>query len=162
CNQPLPDVLRTEVGEPTRHQVTEIPPVVAHVTEHLLHSQYCDGCGHTTQAELPVDVPRGAFGVRLQAVIALFTGCYHVGKRAVQGALGDLFGVELSLGSVSASEQAVSKSLEMPVEEAVNYIRREPVKNADETSWCERRKKAWLWVAGTPLVAVFLVHAQRG
>jgi len=105
CNQQLPDVLRTEVGEPIRHQVTEIPRVVAHVTEHRLHLQYCDSCGHTTQAALAADVPRGAFGVRLQSVIALFAGCYHVGKRAVQGALGDLFGVDLSLGSVSASEQ---------------------------------------------------------
>jgi transposase len=34
--------------------------------------------------------------------------------------------------------------------------------NADETGFREQRKKAWLWVAVTPLVTVFLVHLKRG
>ena len=161
CHAPLPQLLRTEVGEPLAHQVIEIPPVAAHVTEHQLHAQVCPGCGHTTRAGLPADVPRGTFGVRLQAVITLFTGAYHVSRRMARSALGDLFGVELSLGSVTIAEQTMSEALAAPVDEARQHVQMQPVRHADETGWWERHKRAWLWVAGTPLVAVFLVHSKR-
>jgi hypothetical protein len=47
-----------------RHQVVEIPPVVAEVTEYALHESKCPGCGHTTTAALPEDVPNSCVGVR--------------------------------------------------------------------------------------------------
>ena len=162
CEAVLRTEMRTEVGEPLRHQVAEIPPVQAHVTEHRLHAQACHLCQHATQAELPAGVPTGAFGPRLQAVIALFTGCYHVSKRTAMSALGDLFGTVLSLGSVSKSEQVMSNAVAAPVTEAHEYVQKQPVVHADETSWTERRQRAWLWIAGTPLVAVFMIHAHRG
>lgn len=163
CDGRLPKGVRVDVGEALRHQVIEIPEVKGHVTEHRLHSQYCDGCGHTTQADLPAGVPQGAFGPRLQAALALFTGCYHVSKRTVQSALGDLFGVDLSLGSVSTTEQNVSAALKVPVTEAHQYVQQSTgAVHADETGWREARKRAWLWIAGTALVTVFQIHASRG
>ena len=60
CGSDLPGRTRTEVGEPLRHQVVEIPAVQARVTEHQMHTQHCDACGHTTQADLPDGVPPGA------------------------------------------------------------------------------------------------------
>jgi transposase len=162
CRIRLPRGSRTEVGEPLRHQVTEIPPVKAHVTEHRLHSQMCDRCGHATQAALPDGVPAGAFGPRLLAVVALFTGAYRISKRVAVEALGDLFGVQIALGSVSNAEQAMSEALARPVEEAKDHVREQGAVNADETGWRERRGRAWLWVAATPAVAVFLIHAKRG
>lgn len=160
CQAGLPRHLRTEVGEAMRHQVTEIPPVKAHVTEHRLHAQYCK-CGCTTRAELPDGVTSGCFGVRLQAVLTLFTGCYHVSRRAAAGALSDLFGVQLSLGSVTACEQAMSEALKKPVEQAHQYVQEQEQANADETGWREQRRRAWLWVMATPWVTVFMIHAQR-
>jgi hypothetical protein len=64
----------TAVGEPVRHQVTELPPVRAGVTEHQLQHVQCAACGTTTCAGLPPDVPRGAFGPRLQATVAVLAG----------------------------------------------------------------------------------------
>jgi transposase len=162
CGINLPVRTQTEVGEPRRHQVAEIPAVRAHVTEHQMHTQCCDACGHTTQADLPAGVPAGAFGPRLQAVIVLFTGAYRVSKRVAESALSDLFGVKLSVGSVSASEQTMSAALATPVAEARTYVQQQAVVHADETGWREERKRAWLWIAGTTLVAVFLVHTRRG
>jgi transposase len=162
CQSHLRKSVRTEVGEPLRHQVTEIPPVKAHVTEHRLHCQMCDRCGHATQAALPDGVPSGAFGPRLVAVVALFTGAYRISKRVAVTALSDLFGVELSLGSVSNAEQAISEAIARPVDQAKDHVCQAAAVNADETSWRERRGKAWLWVAATSSVAVFLIHAKRG
>ena len=47
----------------------------------------------------------------------------------------------------------------MPV--ATAYVREQPVVYADETGWQQRRARAWLWVAATPLVTVFRVHRRR-
>src|SRR6476469_9252992 len=45
CQMPLAPAA---VGEPVRHQVTELPPVRAIVTEHQLHHVRCPACGTTT------------------------------------------------------------------------------------------------------------------
>ncbi len=45
-------------GDPFRHQVIEIPPVVAEVVEYLLHALKCRRCGEITAADLPEDVPK--------------------------------------------------------------------------------------------------------
>lgn len=101
-------------------------------------------------------------GPALQAMIAYFTGKLRLSKRGAQDALEDLFGVTLSTGSISAAEQAVSQALAAPVEAARQYVQAQPVVNADETGWRQGRKRAWLWVAVTPWVSVFLIHLRRG
>ena len=50
--------------------------------------------------------------------------------------------------------------LESPVAEAQAYVQTQPA-NVDETSWREGKKKAWLWVAATKLVAIFAIHLSR-
>jgi transposase len=157
CGAPL----RGDDPTPLRHQVTEVPPIAPHITEYQLHTLVCR-CGATTQAALPADVPAGAFGPRLQARVALCTGLYRLSRRTTAGLLEDLFGVPLALGSVTACEQAVSAALAAPVAAAQTYVQQQPVAHVDETGWRERRRRAWLWVAATPWVTVFLVHARRG
>ena len=148
---------------PHRHQVLELPPVRRQVTEYQLHTLSCARCGVTTTAPLPAGVPRGAFGPRLQAVAAVCTGVYHLSRRTAVGVLGDLFGVPLSVGALSACEQAVSAAVAAPVATAHAYVQqRDDAVHADETGWRERRRRAWLWVLVSPLVTVFLIQARRG
>ena len=161
CHADLPARLRTEVGEPERHQVSEIPELRAEVTEFRLHSQVCTPCGWATTAELPDGVPTGAFGPRLQGILATLSGYYRLSKRSVREALADLFGVPISTGSVVACEQRTSEVLRAAVEEARRYVEQQSVVHADETGWREKLKRAWLWVAGTALVVVFLIHPRR-
>ena len=162
CRAPLPQQLRSEVGEPTRHQVTEMPEVRAHVTEHRLHQQHCDACGHSTEAKLPSVVASGAFGPQLRALVALLTGRYRLSKRLTQELLGDVLDVELSLGSVCNVERQVSAALAAPVEEAREYVRQQNVVHADETGWREDKRRAWLWTASTAAVTVFTIARSRG
>lgn len=131
------------------------------MTEYRRHTLSCEACGARTTAEVPVGTPKGVFGPRLQAVIAICSGVYHLSKRTIEDLLHDFFGVDISLGSVSACEQAVSESLSEPVAEARAYVEAAPVKHADETGWREGNGRAWLWTAVTSLVTVFLVHAKR-
>ena len=89
-------------------------------------------------------------------------GVYPLSKRTTAGRLADLFGVELAVGSVTACERAASAAVATPVVQAVRHVRQQPVIHVDETGWRQRRQRAWLRVAATTLVTMFLVHARRG
>jgi hypothetical protein len=78
---------------PWRHQVVEMPQVKPHVTEYQQHSGWCEKCECFTQAQLPEGVPRGAFGPRLMALVALLAGQYRLSTRLVQQLLGDVLEV---------------------------------------------------------------------
>lgn len=154
--------LAGEDAQPYRHQVTEIPPVVAAVVEYRLHTLACPACGCETCAELPPGVPQGAFGPRLQAMAALLTGRYRLSKRDTAEVMADFFQADLSPGSVCALEQRSSEAIRTPVEEVREYVKEQPVVHMDETGWREANQKAWLWVAATALVTVFLIRCSRG
>ncbi len=157
CGKRLP---RTADAEPQRHQVTELPEVRPHVDEHRLHAVACR-CGCVTRAELPADVPRGAFGPRLVATVALLTGLYRLSKRNTQRILGELFGVTISTGAVSNCERRVGDALKAPHEELHSFVQARDVLHADETSWQQQHKTHWLWVACTCTVSFFLIQAGR-
>ncbi len=147
---------------PVRHQVTELPPIRAKVTEYQLHTLPCAICGISTTAPLPQGVPRGAFGVRIGALASLLTGAYRISKRNVRDLFEDCFGVDLALGSICPLEQITSKAVAAPVEEARAYVQAQPAVNMDETGWRQDNHRAWLWTAATALVSVFLIRASRG
>jgi transposase len=147
--------------EPERHQVFEVPEVRAHVTEYQVHTLSC-ACGACTKGELPVDAPRGAFGPNLVALVCWLTGKFRLSKRGVRELLSDLLRTDVSVGAVSKMEREASAALAVPVEDARSYVRAQDVAHGDETGWRECNKKAWLWVAATPLVAVFEVARSWG
>lgn len=158
CGEPL-------VGEestPRRHQVTEIPPVKPETTEYQLHTLVCACCGERTSATLPPDVPVRAFGPRVQGIAAVLSGKYRMSRRDIEALLTDFFGVSIALGTVSNLEQATSEALAKPVEEAKEYVAEQAVANVDETGWRQANNKAWLWVAATTWVTVFVIRLSRG
>ena len=155
-------LLLGEDGEPERHQVTELPRIKPVVTEYRRHRLGCVACGASTQAEWPATMPAGSFGPRVQATVGYLTGRMGASQREVQDLLATLCQTDVSVGSVGALEQAVSTALAVPVAEAATYVQRQPVRNADETSWREKTKRAWLWISVTPLVTIFRLLKTRG
>ena len=146
---------------PERHQVIELPKVRPTVTEYRLHALNCPACGRTTRAPLPEGVPSGIFGPRVVAMVAMATGVLHLSKRQVAGLLRDWFAISASPASVCAMEQMASQAVAPAVEAARVYVRQQPVAYVDETGWREGRHDAWLWIAATALVTVFLIAANR-
>jgi transposase len=145
---------------PRHHQVSELPRVEPIVTDYELHSLDC-ACGIRTTATLPSDVPTGAFGPSVVAMVATLMGVYRLSKRAVPELMWDVFGLSMSVGAVVGCQRIASEALAAPVEEARAFVVDEPVKHADETSWREARHKAWLWTVVTATVTVFMVHTRR-
>src|SRR3989475_1418279 len=147
---------------PFRHQVIEIPPIQPVVTEYQWHQLVCPDCGESTRAPWPQGVPSGTYGPRVHATVALYTGSYRLSKRTTQQAMEDLFDVSMSVGTMSQSEKTTTAVLAEPVEEARDYVQEQSVAHLDETSWRQGGKRAWLWVAVTSWVTVFVVRMSRG
>jgi transposase len=147
---------------PERHQVSELPPVHAEVTEYRRHALRCQGCGTLTRAGWPAEMPRGAFGSRAQAVVGYLTGRLGASQRDVTEAMAVLYGLKVSTGSVSAIQRQVSGALAGAVEEARHFVRRQVAQHVDETSWRERGELKWLWVNATRDVTACEVLGGRG
>src|SRR5262249_40670353 len=120
--------------QPLRHQILELPEFRPEVIEYQLHRLTCAGCGCTTCARLPVDVPTGGQGPRLQATVALLTGAYRLSKRQVEGLCADLLRVPLSAGQVCAVEAEVVAATAPVVTELRAYVQEQSA-NVDETGW---------------------------
>jgi len=148
--------------DPTRHQVSEIPPVKAEVTEYRQHRLSCPACGEVTAAEWLKEMPRGNFGPRAQAIVGYLTGRLALSHRDVVEAMAALHGLSLGLGSVTAIQTQVSRALEQPVKTARQYVHQQPVNQVDETGWPEGDKQQWMWIDVTPKVTVFRVMRGRG
>lgn len=146
---------------PCRHQIWEIPPIKPFVTEHRFHSLKCDDCGKTTRAAWPKDVPRSMFGPHAQAITSMFSGFCFVTRRITRQVMDELFGLQMSLGTVSSLERRTNQALEEPVQEAHEYVKNSSYANADETGFRWQNKRGWLWVAVTRLVTVFMIATHR-
>lgn len=133
CWAPLPKIPDLHA---TRFQVTEVPPIVPHTTEHRCHSVTCS-CGYTTRASYGPEVPSSPFGPRLMSIIGLLTGVYHVSRRRTVTLLRDMLGVRISLGAVSAVEARVSEAVKPGVDEAWTHVGDAPVKHTDGTGWMQ-------------------------
>jgi transposase len=147
--------------EPKRHQYYELPEVKPLVHEVQVHSGWCEHCQSWTQGQLPPEVPRRAFAPSVDAVVGLLMGVYRLSKRSVAAILGELFNLKMSVGAVVDCQRAVSDALEQPMAEARTEVSQQPVKNADETSWRQGNRRAWLWAVVTATVTVFLIHPDR-
>ncbi len=147
---------------PVRRQVVDIPPIRPTITEYRLHRLRCACCGEETRGEVPPDVRAGTFGTRVRTIAALLTGAHRLSRRATEQLMSDLFGLSISLGSVSNLEAETAAGLEAPFAEARRAAEAASVCHTDETGWAERHRLAWLWVMATSAATVFLVRKSRG
>ena len=161
CAHVFEELERVDAAEPWRHQVSELPPIAIRVTEHRLHGVCCPACASRTRAELPVGVPRSAFGPRLQAAVVTLAVRNRVSRRDTTELARELFGVELSTGSVDRVIQRAGEALAGPYTELEQRIKAASVVNIDETGWKTAGGNRTLWGALTSRTAVFRIAAGR-
>lgn len=145
--------------DPIVDQVIELPARLRHVTHHRRHTLACPSCDARTTAP-PVPAAATGFGPRATAATAYLSGVGRLGKRAVRTLFADLFDIPVSLGAVSKHEATVSRALE-PIHAAAHAHAQGLDANVDETGWKQGKDRAWLWVAVTHLVTVFLIRPNR-
>jgi transposase len=163
CGQALPGQIEhaQTAGEPRRHQVTELPPVQARTVEYQCHRVICPACGQSTRAPLPEEAS-GRFGPQLTGLIAYLTVVCRMPRRVVEGFLGQVLGIEMSLGSTQKCWEEASQAVAAPCQELERQLKDEPVLNVDETGWRTNGDKRFLWAFVAARYIVYTVAATRG
>jgi transposase len=160
CHHALPVRGREVTGEPRRHQVTELPPIDAYITEYQCLHVVCPACGKTTQAPVPEDVA-GQFGPQLTALIAYLTVVCRVPRRLVQTLLEQALHVPISVGSTQAAWEEASEAVNAPCQELEQALKHQPVLNGDETGHRTNGEKRWLWAVVAPMFVVYRIATTR-
>ena len=148
-------------GEARRHQVTELPPIEAHITEYQCQSVVCPECGKATQAELPREA-QGQFGPQLTALIAYLTVVCRMPRRMVRELLEQVLAIPLSLGSIQNSWEEASDAVAEPCAELERQLPHEPVVNSDETGYRTSGEKRWLWALVAANFVFYKISLTRG
>ena len=152
---------RDGVGQPRRHQVTELPPIEAHITEFRCHRIVCVACGKTTQAPLPEDV-EGQFGPQLTALIAYLTVVCRMPRLVVQRLLEGALQIPISVGSTQHAWEEASAAVAAPCQELEQALPQQAVLNCDETGHRTNGAKRWLWTLVAPTFVCYTITTSRG
>ena len=152
CFSPLPKTSDAV----QRYQTVDLPVLRAHVIEWLRHRVACPRCRHHTWASMK-SIPATPFGPRVEAVVGLVTGVYHLSRRAAVSLMSDILGIDISLGAVSAVEGRVSQATKVPVAEVWATTEAATVKHTDGTSWYQAGVLCALWTIATSAVTVFKI-----
>jgi transposase len=160
CDSRLSRKMSTQ-GEARRHQVTELPPIEAHITEYQCQCVVCPECGKATQAELPGEA-QGQFGPQLTALIAYLTVVCRLPRRMVRELLEQVLAIPLSLGSIQNSWEEASDAVAEPCAELERQLPHEPVVNSDETGYRTSGEKRWLWALVAANFVFYKIALTRG
>ena len=149
-------------GDPVILQQVELPEVKGVVTQFDRYNYRCRSCRSSMLAPLPNGVPNSAFGPRLMALIANLTGVFHLAKDDAKRLISDLYGIEVSDGSVINIEERIAEALH-PIYERIHRFVTESIfcKHFDETSWRDRGETHWVWVAATKQATCFRIDRHR-
>jgi transposase len=163
CGHLLPTEveLAQTTGKVHRHQVTELPPIQARIIEYQCHRVICPECGDSTRAEVPEEAT-GHFGPQLAGLIAYLTVFCRMPRRVVEALLGQMLGIEISLGSTQKCWEEASQAVAAPCQELEQHLKDEPALNVDETGWRNNGQKRFIWVFVAARYVVYAVAATRG
>jgi transposase len=161
CHRRLPTRARPVSGEPRRHQVTEVPPIEAHITEYQCPPVVCPECGHVTQAPLPEDI-EGQFGPQLTALIAYLTVVCRLPRQVVRRLLESVLQISISVGSTQHAWEEASTAVAPVYQELEQALPRQPVLNIDETGHRTKGEKRWLWTLVAPTFVFYTIATSRG
>jgi transposase len=148
-------------GAMQRHQVTELPPIQARIIEYQCHRVVCPECGESTRAAVPEEAT-GHFGPQLTALIAYLTVVCRMPRRVVEALLGQVLGIDISLGSTQKCWEEASQAVADPCRELEHQLKDEPVVNIDETGWRTNGDKRFLWAFVAARYVVYTVATTRG
>src|SRR6266705_2826508 len=112
------------------------------------------------QAQEPTEA-RGNFGPHLTALIAYWTVVCRVPRRLVEAMLGDVLGLEISLGSTQKAWEEVSQAVAQPCQQWQEQWPREAVRNVDETGWRSNGDKRWIWTFVAKQFVFYAVASTR-
>ena len=162
CSHCSSEKIQSLQEPPVIWQQAELPSASAIVTQFNCLRYQCQECGRRCVSSLPKGVPYTAFGPKLMALICALTGRYHLAKREAMLLVGELFGIELSEGSVVNIEEIASRALEATYKGIrLSVTRGTLTRHFDETMWRRSGKRQYAWIATNAKATYYRIDPSR-
>jgi len=164
CQTALPQTpeKRQTTGDVFRRQIVDLPEAILPVvTEYQYPKLVCPGCQKGTRAELRSEHAH-QIGERLTAVVGYLISARKMTRRDVRATLQDLFGVDISVGSVQKAWEETADAVEAPYAEVQEALVSEPVLNSDETGSRTNGEKRWVWALCSSWFVFYHIACSRG
>ena len=144
-------------------QSIDIPlPVCAVIANHVSMEKKCP-CGQCNKGSFPGYVKTGvSYGVNIHALVAYLSTVQHIPFKRLVGTLKDLYGIEISQGSVSNILNRMRRQSQAGYEAIRDVIEHSQVCGADETGENLNGKLHWMWTFQNELVTYIFQHQSRG
>src|ERR1017187_7429140 len=164
CGTALPQAPeeRPTAGDVFCRQIVDLPEVILPVvTEYQYPKLVCPCCQKGTRAELRSEHAH-QIGERLTAVVSYLISARKMTRRDVRATLQDLFGVDISVGSVQKAWEETADAVEAPDGEVQEALATEPVINSDETGSRTNGDKRWVWALCSSWFVFYHIACSRG
>jgi len=150
------------VADVFRRQMLDLPEIILSVvTEYQYPTLMCPCCQKGTRAQLRPEHASES-GERLTAVISYLISVRKMTRRDVQALLHDVFGVDISVGTVQKAWEETADAVAAPYTELAAALAAEPVLNCDETGSRTNGDKRWVWVLCAPWFVFYPIAGNRG
>jgi transposase len=160
CGAPLIPDLPAETE--SVHERIDFPQVKPVVTHHRRLSVLCPTCGTRVVAPAPEAARGTPFGPRVHAVAVYLKTFQALSYERLQGALSDLFGLQLSQGGLMNLLQRAQGRFQNAQTSAVSALRRAQVVASDETGVRIEGSNAYHWVFRCEEAVVHHAAPTRG
>lgn len=145
-----------------RRQVIDVPPVRPEITEHQIIARRC-GCGTVTRGQAPEGVTAPVqYGPRISGIGAYLWHGQFLSKDRTCRALGEMFGVFASPGTIAAMARRIAGFLSPALAEITQALLACEVAHFDETGFRVAGKLAWVHSASSGKYVLVTVHSRRG
>lgn len=164
CETALPQAPeeRQTTGDVYCRQIVDLPEVILPVvTEFQYPKLVCPCCQKGTRAEVRSEHAH-EIGERLTAVVSYLISARKMTRRDVRATLQDLFGVDISVGSVQKAWEETADAVEASYTELEEALATEPVLNSDETGSRTNGDKRWVWALCSSWFVFYHIACSRG
>ena len=160
CGKPLADIPGEEVE--TRQSIDVPLPICPIVTNHIVVKKICT-CGKSNSGSFPSYVKSGvSYGVNIHALVTYLSVVQDIPFKRLVGTLKEIYGIELSQGSVSNILNRMRKQSDSGYEAIRQEIENSFVAGADETGVHIKGKLHWMWVFQNMVLTYIFHDASRG
>jgi len=160
CGLPLSEI-QGKVIE-TRQSIDIPLPVCPIITNHISIEKTCS-CGKCNRGTFPAQVKPGvSYGSNIQAVVAYLSVVQHIPFKRLTGVIKDIYGMEISQGTVSNILNRMRKQSRPGYEAIRKIIEKSPVVGADETGEHLNGSLHWMWTFQNEVATYIFQHPSRG
>lgn len=147
-----------------RRQVVDLPqPLKLHTVEYQVALKTCPNCKQTSQAPFPGEVNHYlSYGPQLRALAVYLSQVQLLPYARTCEVLFELFGVQLSQGSLLNMVEECYHQLARPEEVIRQGLIEAEVAHNDETGLYVEGQRWWLHVMATPQLTYYAYHKRRG